>query len=101
MSDLKYQKHYYSGTRLELMGVVKTALSDYRYQHVVRVEKMALKLATKWQADPEMVSVAALIHDYTKERTDDEFIQAIQTYHLPVSLLAWGIIFGTELWVLK
>lgn len=90
MNSLEYRKNYYSGTRLELLNNVQTALSDYRYQHVLRVETMALKLAETWQVDPEIVSVAALVHDYTKERPDDDFIEAIQKYHLSTSLISWG-----------
>lgn len=90
MNSLEYRKNYYSGTRLELLNNVQTALSDYRYQHVLRVETMALKLAETWQVDPEIVSVAALVHDYTKERSDDDFIEAIQKYHLSTSLISWG-----------
>lgn len=90
MNSLEYRKNYYSGTRLELLNNVQTALSDYRYQHVLRVESMALKLAETWQVDPEIVSVAALVHDYTKERSDDDFIEAIQKYHLSTSLISWG-----------
>lgn len=90
MNNLEYQKRYYPGTRLELLSTVRAVLSDYRYQHVLRVETMALKLAEKWQVEAEIVSIAALIHDYTKERSDEDFIEAIKEYHLSTSLLPWG-----------
>lgn len=87
---IEYQKHYYPGVRQALVQKVQAAMSDYRYQHVLRVEAMALQLAEIWGVDLEMASVAALVHDYTKERSDDDFKAMIATAHLDADLLNWG-----------
>jgi predicted HD superfamily hydrolase involved in NAD metabolism len=89
-----YNKHYYKGEREELVATVQTAMSDYRFQHVLRVEQMALRLAEKYDVDAEAASVAALTHDYAKERSDEDFLSVIVTKHLDADLKNWG----NEVW---
>ena len=90
MTTISYNKHYYAGTRDELISKVQAVMSDYRFQHVLRVEEMALRLADQWQVEPELASVAALTHDFTKERPDTDFIQVIKNKSLDSDLLNWG-----------
>lgn len=91
MTTINYQKHYYSGTRNELVTILADTLSEFRFQHVLRVEAKALELADHYGiADLEKVSVAALVHDYAKERSDDDFKRVINAKHLDSSLLSWG-----------
>jgi predicted HD superfamily hydrolase involved in NAD metabolism len=65
-------------------------MSDYRFTHVLRVEQMALVLAGQWGADLEAASIAALTHDYAKERSDADFIATIKAQNLDPELLKWG-----------
>lgn len=91
MKKINYQKHYYNGTRDELITILAEALSESRFQHVLRVEAKALELAENFAVtDLEKVSVAALVHDYAKERSDKEFKQVIVDKHLDQDLLNWG-----------
>lgn len=91
MTSTNYEKHYYSGTRAELLDILAKALSEFRFQHVLRVEAKAIELAQHYQIDDlEKVSVAALVHDYAKERSDDDFKQVIKTKRLGLDLLKWG-----------
>lgn len=91
MTNINYQKHYYTGTRAELVAILADTLSEFRFQHVLRVEAKALELAEHFAiADLEKVSVAALVHDYAKERTDDEFKTIIGRKHLDQDMLNWG-----------
>jgi len=88
--EIKYTGRYYAGSRNELVEKVKAAMSDYRFEHVLRVEAMALQLASKWNVDLEVASVAALTHDYAKERSDADFIAVIKAKELDLDLLNWG-----------
>jgi predicted HD superfamily hydrolase involved in NAD metabolism len=58
---------------------------------VLRVEAKALELAEHFAvADLEQVSVAALVHDYAKERSEDDFEAKIIEKNLDPDLLNWG-----------
>ncbi|WP_027106943.1 bis(5'-nucleosyl)-tetraphosphatase (symmetrical) YqeK [Lactobacillus ceti] len=86
---MKYSQKYYPGTREELVSKIKTAMSPRRFQHVLGVEQAAIQLAKDNQADVEKASIAALVHDYAKERSDSDFQAVIQTKHLDPDLLRW------------
>lgn len=91
LSEINYVKHYYSGSRAELVQRLKTSLNqEERFQHCLRVEQTAIKLAKINHADVEQAAVAGLIHDYAKERTDTEFKQIILKKKLNSDLLNWG-----------
>lgn len=91
MAEIKYQKHYYPGSRNELIQKLKDSLhNEHRFQHCLGVEQTAIKLAKLNHADIEAAAVAGLIHDYAKERSDQEFKQIIITDHLDPTLLQWG-----------
>ncbi|CAH0417226.1 bis(5'-nucleosyl)-tetraphosphatase (symmetrical) YqeK [Periweissella fabaria] len=91
MTNIDYQKHYYPGSRDQLVAILADTLSDFRYQHVLRVEAKALELAQNFAvADLEKVSVAALVHDYAKERSDADFKAVIKAKHLDRNLMQWG-----------
>jgi HD superfamily phosphohydrolase YqeK len=70
---MKYSGNY---TRLErelLMQRVQMQMSEKRFRHVLGVEETAIALAGRYGASLEKASIAALTHDYAKERSDDEF----------------------------
>ena len=45
--------------------LVRSRLSDKRYEHTINVKKMAVKLAKHYGTDPEQAALAALLHDGT------------------------------------
>ncbi|GAY72847.1 bis(5'-nucleosyl)-tetraphosphatase (symmetrical) YqeK [Lentilactobacillus kosonis] len=100
--ELTYQHHYTPLTRLELVEKLRSALTDERFQHVLRVEQTAVDLAERYGVDPERASVAGLVHDYAKQRSDKEFIETIHKYHLDPNLLNYGnaIWHGVVGWIL-
>ncbi|MGO2917750.1 MAG: HD domain-containing protein, partial [Leuconostoc falkenbergense] len=59
---------YFDGSIAQLEEKVKDRLSDYRFQHVRRVRDYAIQLAEANGVDPDQAEVAALVHDYAKER---------------------------------
>lgn len=88
--QIEYQKHYYPGTRTELLEKVKASVSEQRFTHILGVEQAALTLAKKNDVDLEQASVAALVHDYAKERSATEFKEVIVHKKLDPKLLAWN-----------
>lgn len=82
--------HYSEETRATLLEKIQAAMSEKRFQHVLGVEKAALFLAETYGASKEKASVAALTHDYAKERSDEEFKQTIRDYGYDSDLLHWN-----------
>ena len=64
-------QQYTPAERELLMQEVQMHMSQKRFQHVLGVEKTAVALAEKFGASPEKASIAALTHDYAKERPDE------------------------------
>ena len=77
-------------TRSELIDRLKKALKDKRFQHVLRVEETAIKLAEQYGVDVEKASIAGLCHDYAKQRPDEDFIAEIKKKRLNPLLLDYG-----------
>jgi len=87
---VEYQKHYYAGSRKELIAKVKEQVSEKRFKHILGVEQAALELARANDYELEKASVAALVHDYVKERSDSEFKALIVQTGLEQDLLNWN-----------
>ncbi len=51
----------------EYKSLLRSRLSDYRYNHSLCVAQSAVELAKKYGADPAKALVAGLLHDITKE----------------------------------
>lgn len=85
-----YTEGIFSGSREALIEAVKTQVSNKRFEHILRVEQMALNLAEKWDVDLEAASIAALVHDYAKERSDADFLAVIAEKKLDPDLKQWG-----------
>lgn len=87
---VEYQKHYYAGSRKELIAKVKEQVSEKRFKHILGVEQAALELARANGYELEKASVAALVHDYAKERSEAEFKALIVQTGLEQDLLNWN-----------
>ena len=71
----------------EIKKDVKNNLSDYRYNHSLRVMEEAERLAKHYKADIEKCMLCGLTHDMCKEFTDKENEEFIKKYNLPKELL--------------
>lgn len=89
-TKLIYSEEFSPHTRDVLLEKVSSQMSDKRFAHVLRVEEMALELCELYRGNPEKVSIAALTHDYAKERPDDEMIQVIKESKLSDELISYG-----------
>lgn len=87
---MKYSDNYTAMDRKLLMQKVQMQMSEKRFKHVLGVEETAIALASKYGASPEKASIAALTHDYAKERSDDEFQLVIRRDGFDLDLLNWG-----------
>ncbi|HCM89903.1 MULTISPECIES: bis(5'-nucleosyl)-tetraphosphatase (symmetrical) YqeK [Vagococcus] len=87
---MEYSNQYTKHTRDELIKLVSAQMSDKRFQHVLRVEKKALELAEKYDVDLEKASIAALTHDYAKERPDEEMITLIRQSEIDNDIIRYG-----------
>lgn len=87
---MKYSEQYISFSREKLLEKVQVQMSAKRFRHVLGVEQAAIQLAEKYQASTEKASIAALTHDYAKERSDAEFEKVIREQGFDLDLLNWG-----------
>ncbi len=60
--------------------LVRSRLSDKRYEHTINVKKMAVKLAKQYGVDEEKAALAALLHDSAKELGKDEMRAILQAH---------------------
>ena len=71
----------------EIKKDVRSNLSDYRYNHSIRVMEEAKRLAEHYKADIEKCMLCGLTHDMCKELRDKENEDFIKKYNLPKELL--------------
>lgn len=87
---MNYSEEYTGYSREILMQKIQMRMSERRFKHVLGVEEMAIALSEKYGCSPEKASIAALTHDYAKERPDDEFILVIKRDGYDTALLDYG-----------
>ncbi|HEM9941318.1 TPA: bis(5'-nucleosyl)-tetraphosphatase (symmetrical) YqeK [Streptococcus agalactiae] len=83
-------KDYTGLDRTEFLSKVRHMMSDKRFNHVLGVERAAIELAERYGYDKEKAGLAALLHDYAKELSDDEFLRLIDKYQPDPDLKKWG-----------
>ena len=93
-TDVCYSDDYIQFTRDELLKKVQQQMSQKRFKHVLGVEKTAVELAQQYGASIEAASIAALTHDYAKERNPQEMHDLIISASLDLDLLQYG----SEIW---
>lgn len=59
----------------EYKKIIKSIMSENRYNHCVNVSKEAVKLAKRYGGDEEKAAVAGILHDITKEMPKEEQLQ--------------------------
>ncbi|WP_119325996.1 bis(5'-nucleosyl)-tetraphosphatase (symmetrical) YqeK [Companilactobacillus musae] len=102
MTDFNYDRIKSDLNRDEILNRMHDTLSDFRYTHCLRVEKVCRGLAAEYDGDVERAGLAGLLHDYAKERSDQEFIDVIKNKNLDPELLKynnaiWHGIVGAEI----
>lgn len=59
----------------EYIKLIKSMMSENRYNHCVNVSKEAVKLAKRYGCDEEKAAIAGILHDITKEIPKEEQLQ--------------------------
>ena len=67
-------------SREELETAVRPMYSDKRWNHTMGCCEMGLALAERWGADEQMVMEATLVHDMTRNLSDDAQLQLCKKY---------------------
>lgn len=93
---MNYSKNYSAMDREALMQQVQMRMSEKRFKHVLGVEEMAILLAERYGVSTEKASIAALTHDYAKERSDEEFLLEIERQNYPDQAMLKK--FGNAIW---
>lgn len=91
---IEYTQKYTTLSREEIIEEVRKRLTEYRFEHVLRVEETALELAEKYDVDLEKTSIAALLHDVAKDEPDNEMRDIVISENLDLDLLQ----FGSQIW---
>lgn len=60
--------------------IIREKLDDYRYEHSINVAEKAAEIAGKYGADIEKAYLAGLLHDVTKNLTDEEQLHFFDTF---------------------
>ena len=70
----------FSDTQVDLLrDKICSSMSDFRFLHTAEVEKMAVRLAELYEPEKtDILRVAALLHDVTKEKKVDEHIKMLE-----------------------
>ena len=68
----------------ELEEIVRSKLSDFRFNHSIYVAKRCVELARMYNVDIEKAQKVGIVHDIAKEMTDEEKMQYIKEYKLEV-----------------
>lgn len=69
---------------------IKLILSEKRFEHSLRVEAEAVRLAEIYGSDIEKVRVAAIAHDYAKSHSDNELINMAQNYRINIDEIQYN-----------
>nr|WP_034558746.1 bis(5'-nucleosyl)-tetraphosphatase (symmetrical) YqeK [Carnobacterium gallinarum] len=93
-NTIVYEQRYSKLDRIALLERVQMQMSERRFKHVLGVEEMAIALAGRYGGDSEAASIAALTHDYAKERDKDEMREIIRKEQFDLELLEYG----SEIW---
>lgn len=71
-------------------ALVKNTLSPYRFNHSMCVAKKARELALKNGLNPDKAYLAGILHDITKEMSNEEQIALIEKYDRPLTCVERG-----------
>ncbi len=69
--------------RSDMLNFVAARLSKDRFEHSLRVEDLAKKLAKIWQVDETKTSQAAILHDIGRSKSLAESVQMLVDFGTP------------------
>jgi predicted HD superfamily hydrolase involved in NAD metabolism len=81
----KLNKKQYNQLREIILVKLEKALTSKRYEHTLRVEETAMKLAKIYGENQYRVGLSALLHDNAKNYPDDKKAKLCKKYHIQLS----------------
>jgi len=66
-------------------NIVKSRMSQRRFEHCVNVSYTAKKLAEKYGANKEKAMIAGILHDITKESPPEYHMNIIRKFNIPIT----------------
>ncbi|MGD9155330.1 MAG: bis(5'-nucleosyl)-tetraphosphatase (symmetrical) YqeK [Bacillota bacterium] len=70
--------------RKQILEILSSRVSERRLRHCLGVETIALQLADRFGAPPELVPAAALFHDLCREYTVDSLLQLADKFDIVI-----------------
>ena len=67
--------------------ILKSRLNEKRYNHSLCVAEEAKRLALKYGGDADKCYLAGLLHDITKNASDDEHLKIFETFGIMLSVV--------------
>lgn len=71
----------------QIQREIKEKISEFRYEHSIRVAEEAKELAKHYKINEEKAYLAGIIHDIAKEFSNEENEKWIEKYNMPKELL--------------
>lgn len=71
----------------QIKNDVKERISEFRYEHSMRVAEEARELAKHYNINEEKAYLAGIVHDIAKEFSNEENIKWVKKYNMPKELL--------------
>ena len=63
--------------RVHLVDLVAGRVSNKRLAHILRVETLAVRLARFWGVSEEKASVASLLHDIVRDKSESSLLEMV------------------------
>lgn len=76
VTDMKYEQY---------LGIIREKLDDFRYNHSICVAKEAQRLAEKYGVDSKKAYLAGLLHDITKNSSENEHLNLFSRFDIILS----------------
>lgn len=78
--NIIYSNDFINCSRQHLIEQLRQQIKPSRFEHVLRVEETAMKLAEPLGLNLEKVSISALLHDFAKEMDEQEMFALAYSY---------------------
>jgi len=66
----------------DIISYLKENISNYRYDHIIKVKNMAIKLGLIYGLDLNKLEISALLHDSAKDMSKEELVRICRKNNL-------------------
>ncbi len=86
--------NYFMRHNLYLDSILQTKLSEFRYQHTLRVKDLALEIGKCHHMDEDRIILMSMMHDYAKEDSNEALVSYVKGLDANQLVLAPAIYHG-------